>query len=119
MPNLVIKSETNINKVDYELLISYQQYLLASGDWILRSRRLSNENGCSDKDMLKGKMKLETLGVCEDFCKDTRFLQYHESTYCGCFSECDFKRPANEYNSKADVYEQQNFGMISSRNIHN
>ena len=69
--------------------------------------------------MLKGKMKLETLGVCEDFCKDTRFLQYHESTYCGCFLECDFKRPANEYNSKADVYEQQNFGMISSRNIYN
>ena len=100
-------------------MISYQQYLLASGDWILRSLRSLNETGCSDKDMLKGKMKLETLGVCEDFCKDTRFLQYHESTYCGCFVECDFERPANEYNSKADVYEQQNFGMISSRNIHN
>ena len=68
------------------------------------ARRALNENGCSDKDKLKGEFMYATLDVCKDFCKGTRFLQYHESTYCGCFLGCDFKRPASEYDSKADVY---------------
>ena len=68
------------------------------------ARRSLNENGCSDKDKLKGEFMYATLDVCKDFCKGTRFLQYHESTYCGCFLGCDFKRPASEYDSKADVY---------------
>ena len=68
------------------------------------ARRSLNENGCSDKDKLKGEFMYATLDVCKDFCKGTRFLQYHESTFCGCFLGCDFKRPASEYDSKADVY---------------
>ena len=108
----------SFKKVYYELLISYQHNLLGSDGWILMARRSSNENGCSNKDKLKGEFMYAKLDDCKDFCKDTRFLQYHESSYCGCFLGCDFKRPASEYNSKADVYEQQKFGMISSRKIH-
>ena len=80
------------------------------------ARRSLNENGCSDKDKLKGEFMYATLDVCKDFCKGTRFLQYHESTYCGCFLGCDFKRPASEYDSKADVYILEFWYDIINRN---
>ena len=103
-----------INLVYYELVISYQHYLSGNGGWVLRTRGSSNENGCSNKDEIRGVSKA-TLAVCKDFCKDTKFLQYHASTHCGCYKVCDFKRPAKDYGSKADIYEQQpNFGMLSS-----
>ena len=54
------------------------------------------------------------LDNCKEFCKDTKFLQYHKTGHCGCFKDCDFQRPASDYGSKADVYEQQYIGMLSS-----
>ena len=41
---------------------------------------------------------------CKKYC-DRRLIEYHLSSYCSCFNECDFMRPASEYGSPAKVYE--------------
>ena len=74
-----------------------------------------NENGCSVSLKIRGEIWAEsTLDRCKEYCKDTNFLQYHETGRCNCFENCDFERPASEYRSKADVYEKRNLGMLSS-----
>ena len=112
LPSLLPFYVIQITLVDYKLFISDQYYFSVNDDWILKAQGASNENGCSNKDSIRGWYKA-TLNMCKDFCKDTNFLQYHASTHCGCFKDCDFKRPASEYRSKADIYERPSFGMIS------
>ena len=74
-----------------------------------------NESGCSRKDELQG-LHQDTLDICKDFCKEFKYLQYHGLTdigrHCGCYSVCDFKRPASDYHGKADVFERLD-AMIS------
>ena len=68
-----------------------------------------NENGCSVSLKIRGEIWAEsTLDRCKEYCKDTNFLQYHETGRCNCFETCDFQRPASEYRSMADVYEYVN-----------
>ena len=102
--------------MDYEFVVSYHYNFSGHDAWTLRAQGSLNENGCSTQDGVHGGNKA-TLDICKEFCKGAKFLQYHASTHCGCFKGCDFKRPANNYSSTADVYEQQNFGMISSTKL--
>ena len=97
------------------IVIFYQHYLPVQDGLFLRSQGSSNESGCSKEQEIRGITGYTwTLENCKQKCKDTKFLQYHASIdHCGCFNYCDFKRPASDYSSKADVYEQQNFGMQS------
>ena len=106
-----IKVKRNIG----EYGTSYQHYLLVQDGWLLRARGSLNESGCSTEQEIRGRTGYtETLENCKNMCCDTKLLQYHVSSdHCGCFNNCDFKRPASDYGSKADVYEQHNFGMVS------
>ena len=81
----------------------------------MKVRGTLGEYGCSNTPV-RGEYK-ETLDICKEFCKDTKFLEAHASGYCGCFKDCDFRKSVSEYVSKADVYEQMNIGMLCSITI--
>ena len=95
---------TNIFYTDLTYQGAYQWYLVA--------RRSSNDNGCSMDGYLDGKSGGISLAECKGYCKDTKFLQFHENGHCSCFLSCDFKRPASDYSSKADVYEKGCLGTL-------
>ena len=95
---------TNIFLTDLTYQGAYQWYLVA--------RWSSNDNGCSEEGYLDGKSGGISLAECKDYCKDTKFLQFHENGHCSCFQSCDFKRPASDFSSKADVYEKGYLGTL-------
>ena len=76
-----------------------------------------DQNGCSDTNIRGANLAVLALDRCKEYCTDTKFLQYHKNGHCSCFENCDFERPASEYGSKADVYENRNSGMLSSMMI--
>ena len=80
----------------------------------MRARGSENKKGCSNNEITGDNWAERALEKCKKYCKDYKFLQYHENGHCGCYDGCDFQRPASDYKSKADVYEQQNFGISSS-----
>ena len=106
----------NLNEISepYERAFSDFMFCTKLVLWYLKAQGSLNENGCSNKDLVRGETK-ETVSSCKEFCKDTKFLQYHGSKYCGCFKSCDFQRPASDYVFKADVYEQQTVECNSNK----
>ena len=107
--HLKINLDFNPNVILYN-----EHYFLIQDRWYLMAQGSLNESGCSDTHIRGERWAVSTLNRCKEYCKDTKFLQYHKNGHCSCFENCDFQRPASEYGSKADVYEKRNSGMLSS-----
>merc|ERR1719419_725855 len=77
--------------------------------WVMRADTKLGKEGCSGQ---YGTYKQYSNGsqqnkeTCIPMCKSGKFkfAQFHESGFCGCFSDCDFERKASTYGSKAEVW---------------
>ena len=98
------------------LVLFFKRYSKVTGKWHLRAQGSLNQSGCNNETTTRTKVDCckKTLDKCKDFCKDAKFLEFHEPVslhdhHCSCFLDCDFSRPASNYGKKASVYES--YGM--------
>jgi len=87
------------------------------GSWTRVAQGSVGEAGCTQSTE-KYRHDVATLEDCQAFCSSAQYLylQYHESKYCSCYSECDFARPAADYISLADVYNKDDCISTTSGN---
>jgi hypothetical protein len=71
----------------------------------------------------------KSLAECKKFCikasprrannlLSTKFIEYHENSYCGCFSTCNLTRPADYFASKPSVYEFDSLDIDNQHGLH-
>ena len=77
-----------------------------ASNWVLRANGTAGQSGCPGSS-LKESLTQASFTECTGHCASagSRYLQYHDSGFCGCFAYCDFSKAAADYQSKAMVYE--------------
>jgi hypothetical protein len=102
--------------VDFTAEIGVQsKRRLACGSWVLRSDGTEGGRGCGLQDFQTEVGWGKTLEECLAFCIEespirsgkatTHFAEYHEDTFCGCFTACDYERDPGTFTSAPYVYE--------------
>merc|ERR1719199_1911200 len=104
---------------------------LACGKFELRAKGAGGESetrGCNLKDFqVEGEFG-KSLEECQKFCLQssprrpsgylsTGFVEYHNDTYCGCFSRCEMNRHPAKYASTSDIYELVSPDIVTKEHV--